>query len=101
MENNQNDNNQKPTSYNLLIIGIVLCFLGPTCIIGVILIIMYIIKNSKNIGTAADFQQLINNKDDNQESKQKQSKKVSKCPSCGASIKKNETKCSYCDTNFE
>ena len=94
MSNNQT-NNKKDTG--LLIAGIILCF-TPAIVIGIILIIVYIIKNKNAIADLIDNNIIPKL---NQQEKPKESKIPSKCPSCGANVKRNETKCQYCDTDFE
>ena len=93
MSNNQTKN-KKDTG--LLIAGIILCF-TPAVAIGVILIIIYMIRNKNTLADLID-NNIIPKMD--QQEKSKELKIPSKCPNCGANVKKNETKCTYCDTNF-
>ena len=93
MSNNQNDEKQDS---GLLIAGVVLCF-TPAVVIGIILIIIYAIKNKNRLADLLDNSIIPKN----QQEKPKDTKKPSKCPSCGANVKKDETKCQYCDTDFE
>ncbi len=97
------ENEQKPANNGLLIAGIILCFMGPTFIIGFIFIVVYIIKNAKNTMNNETFKNQNDNPntEHNEDKPKEKTPKPTKCPSCGANIKKNESKCPYCDTIFE
>ena len=86
---------KQETNTGLLIAGILLCFLGLFPI-GIILIIIFAVKNSQNKDIFTDEAKTFIDKNIyKNENSEKKEKKLTKCPNCGANIT-NSDKCEYC-----